>query len=65
MIVVLQIFNINIKYLTFITFYKYIMLISNNICILSFTAYNDQEIKSKTEDLLISVHGVAYNQYIG
>ena len=65
MIVVLQIFNINIKYLTFITFYKYIMLISNNICILSFTAYKDQEINSKTEDLMISVHGVAYNQYIG
>ena len=61
----LQIFNINIKYLTFITFYKYIMLISNNICILSFTAYKDQEINSKTEDLMISVHGVAYNQYIG
>ena len=65
MIVVLQIFNINIKYLTFITFYKNIMLISNNICILSFTAYKDQEINSKTEDLMISVHGVAYNQYIG
>ena len=41
------------------------MLISNNICILSFTAYKDQEINSKTEDLMISVHGVAYNQYIG
>ena len=54
-----------IIYLTFITFYKYIMLISNNICILSFTAYKDQEINSKTEDLMISVHGVAYNQYIG
>ena len=61
MIVVLQM----IIYLTFITFYKYIMLISNNICILSFTAYKDQEINSKTEDLMISVHGVAYNQYIG